>query len=118
MRWWILVAGILSNTTASALIKLASTPPHAFPTLSQPTMVLQNAPLLAGAALYVVAFGCYAWALAAFPLNLAHPVMTAGTIVLVACASYAIFGEEFAWTTLAGLALILAGIVLVSVRMR
>ena len=118
MRWLILVAGILSNATASALLKLASTPPHAFPTLSQPMTALQNLPLLAGAALYVVAFGCYAWALSAFPLNLAHPVMTAGSIALVAGASYAVFGEEFAWTTVAGFVLILAGIVLVSLRMR
>jgi multidrug transporter EmrE-like cation transporter len=118
MRWWILVAGILSNASASALLKLASTPPHAFPTLAQPMSVLHNLPLLAGAALYVVAFGCYAWALSTFPLNLAHPVMTAGTIALVAGVSYVGFGEEFAWTTIAGLALILAGIVLVSVRMR
>lgn len=116
MKWLILTMGILFNASASILVKLAMMPPRKFPSLSDPINALSNWPFWLGLVLYGLAFLLYAAALARLPLNIAHPVLTAGAVATVAACSYVIFREPFHWTTIAGILLVIAGVALITVR--
>ena len=116
MKWLILILGIAANASASVLVKMAMMPPRQFPSLSNPLAALGNWPFWLGLGLYGVAFLLYAAALTRLPLNVAQPVLTAGAIATVALLSVLIFHEQFCWTTGAGILLVIAGVVLISVR--
>ncbi len=116
MKWLILILGIAANASASVLVKMAMMPPRQFPSLSNPMAALSNWPFWLGLGLYGAAFLLYAAALARLPLNVAHPVLTSGAIATVALLSMLIFREQFYWTTGAGILLVIAGVVLISVR--
>ena len=116
MKWLILSLGIAANASASVLVKMAMMPPRQFPSLSNPTAALGNWPFWLGLGLYGAAFLLYALALTRLPLNVAHPVLTSGAIATVALLSVLIFREQFYWTTGAGILLVIAGVVLISVR--
>ncbi|WP_295461515.1 SMR family transporter [uncultured Pseudomonas sp.] len=116
MKWLILILGIASNASASVLVKMAMLPPRRFPSLSDPLAALANWPFWLGLFMYGLAFLLYAAALAKLPLNVAHPVLTAGAIASVALLSVVIFREAFPWTTAAGIVLIIAGVALITAR--
>lgn len=116
MKWLILLLGILSNAGASVLVKLAMISPRKFPSLSDPAAALTNWPFWLGLTLYGVAFLLYAAALARLPLNVAHPILTSGAVAAVAILSAIAFKESFHWTTLSGIGLVIAGVVLITVR--
>ena len=116
MKWLILILGILSNASASLLIKMAMMPPRKFPSLAEPMAALANWPFWLGLGLYGAAFLLYAAALARLPLNVAHPVLTAGAVAAVALASVLLLREPFHWTTGAGVALVIAGVALITAR--
>lgn len=116
MKWLILVLGIAANASASVLVKMAMMPPRKFPSLSEPMAALSNWPFWLGLGLYGAAFLLYAAALARLPLNVAHPVLTTGAVAAVALLSVLIFREPFHWTTAAGILLVIAGVVLITVR--
>ncbi|KUM44158.1 SMR family transporter [Pseudomonas sp. EpS/L25] len=116
MKWLILILGIASNASASVLVKMAMLPPRRFPSLSDPLGALSNWPFWLGLFMYGLAFLLYAAALAKLPLNVAHPVLTAGAIASVALLSVVIFREAFPWTTAAGIVLIIAGVALITAR--
>lgn len=114
MKWLILILGIASNASASVLVKIAMTPPRKFPSFSEPMATLSNWPFWLGLGLYGAAFLLYAAALARLPLNVAHPVLTAGAIASVALCSVVIFREPLHLTTAAGIALVIAGVALIT----
>ena len=116
MKWLILILGILSNASASVLIKMAMMTPRKFPSLSDPVSALANWPFWLGLGLYGTAFLLYAAALARLPLNVAHPVLTAGAVAAVAISSVIVFREPFHTTTLIGVVLVIAGVVLITLR--
>lgn len=116
MKWLILFLGIASNATASVLIKYAMMPPRKFPALSDPLAALANWPFWLGLALYGATFLLYAAALAKLPLNVAHPILTSGAVAAVALCSLLIFREPFHWSTVAGIVLVIAGVLLITVR--
>jgi len=116
MKWIILFLGILSNASASVLVKMAMMPPRKFPSLSDPLTAITNWPFWLGLGLYGMAFLLYAAALARLPLNVAHPVLTAGAVATVALSSILIFREPFHWTTAAGIVLVIAGVGLITAR--
>jgi multidrug transporter EmrE-like cation transporter len=116
MKWLILIFGILSNASASVLIKMAMMPPRKFPSFTDPMGALANWPFWLGLGLYGTAFLLYAAALARLPLNVAHPVLTAGAVAAVALSSVLILREPFYWTTLAGIGLVIAGVALITAR--
>jgi multidrug transporter EmrE-like cation transporter len=118
MKWLILVTGIISNASASVLIKLAMMPPRRFPSLDDPLSVLRNWPLLVGLVLYGATFLLYAAALAKLPLNVAHPILTAGAVGTVAIASALILREAFPWTTLLGIVFVAVGVGFISLAAR
>jgi len=116
MKWLILFLGIACNASASVLVKIAMMPPRKFPSLSDPVASLSNWPFWLGLALYGAAFLLYAAALARLPLNVAHPVLTSGAIAAVALCSWLIFREPFHWTTIMGILLVVAGVMLITLR--
>lgn len=116
MKWLILIIGILSNASASVLIKMAMMAPRKFPSLSDPMAAVSNWPFWLGLGLYGAAFLLYAAALARLPLNVAHPVLTSGAVAAVAMSSVLIFREPFHWTTGAGILLVIAGVALITAR--
>jgi small multidrug resistance pump len=116
MKWLILIFGIACNASASVLVKIAMMPPRKFPSLSEPMAALSNWPFWLGLGLYGAAFLLYAAALARLPLNVAHPVLTSGAVAAVALCSLLIFREPFHWTTIAGILLVIGGVVLITVR--
>ena len=116
MKWLILILGIATNASASVLVKIAMMPPRKFPSFSDPMAALSNWPFWLGLALYGAAFLLYAAALARLPLNVAHPVLTSGAIAAVALCSLLIFREPFQWTTIAGILLVIAGVMLITLR--
>lgn len=116
MKWLILALGIAANASASVLVKMAMMPPRRFPSLAAPMEALSNWPFWLGLGLYGAAFLLYAAALARLPLNVAHPVLTAGAVATVALMSLLIFREPFHWTTGAGIVLVIAGVALITMR--
>ncbi|GAB7127785.1 hypothetical protein JCM19000A_22920 [Silvimonas sp. JCM 19000] len=110
MKWLILILGILTNASASVLIKMAMLPPRQFPSPSNPQAALSNWPFWLGLGLYGTAFLLYAAALARLPLNIAHPVLTSGAVAAVAVLSVLVFREQFYWTTITGVVLVIAGV--------
>jgi len=116
MKWFILILGIVSNASASVLIKFAMMPPRKFPSFSDPMSALSNWPFWLGLILYGVAFLLYAAALSRLPLNVAHPILTSGAVAAVALCSLLIFREPFHMTTVAGILLVVIGVVLITVR--
>lgn len=118
MKWLILVLGILSNASASVLVKMAMIPPRRFPSPTEPLQALSNWPFWAGLGLYGAAFLLYAAALARLPLNVAHPVLTSGAVATVALMSVLLFREPFYWTTALGIMLVIAGVALITAGVR
>lgn len=116
MKWWFLILGIAANASASILIKMAMIPPRKFPSLTDPLALLANWPFWLGLGLYGGAFLLYAATLTRLPLNVAHPILTSGAVATVALLSVLIFPEPFHWTTGAGILLIIAGVVLITIR--
>lgn len=115
-KWLILLLGILSNASASVLVKMAMLPPRKFPSLTDPMAALTNWPFWLGLGLYGAAFLLYAAALARLPLNVAHPVLTAGAVAMVALFSVIFFREPFHWTTGLGIVFVIAGVGLITAR--
>ncbi|MDN4626185.1 DMT family transporter [Erwinia sp. PsM31] len=118
MKWLVLLLGIAANSSASVLIKMAMIPPRKFPSLSEPLSALYNWPFWLGLILYGLAFVLYAAALAFLPLNVAHPILTSGAVACVALLSFIIFREPFYWTTALGIALVMAGVVLITAKFK
>lgn len=116
MKWLILILGIVSNASASVLVKMAMMPPRQFPSLGDPKAALTNWPFWLGLALYGGAFLLYAAALARLPLNVAHPVLTSGAVATVALLSVALFREPFHWTTALGILMVIGGVFLITAR--
>jgi len=114
MKWLILALGIASNASASVLVKLAMIPPRKFPSADDPLASFDNWPFWLGLVLYGIAFLLYAVALTRLPLNVAHPVLTAGAVATVAICSVVILHEPLRWTTVAGILLVIVGVVLIT----
>ena len=118
MKWLILVFGILANTSASVLVKLAMQSPFRFPSLDDPLSALKNWPFWLGLMLYGLAFLLYAAALARLPLNVVHPVLTTGAVAAVAVCSLTVFDEPFYWSTVIGIMLVMSGVFFITLHAR
>lgn len=114
MKWLILFLGIIANASASILIKVSMSPPRKLPSIHNPLTLFTNSPFITGLALYGIALLLYTAALARLPLNVAHPILTAGAISVVALSSVIIFHEPLPWTTGAGILCILLGVALIT----
>lgn len=104
LKWFIVIAGVLFNAAASVVAKTA--PPIS---LAAPLDNFGNWRLILAVVLYGGAFLIYTAALQQLPLNVAHPVSTAGAIVLVGLASSLLFSEAFSPLRVGGYVLLVAG---------
>ena len=116
MKWLILILGVSSNAFASVLIKIAITPPFKFPNIKAPLEALQNWPFWLGLFCYGAAFLFYAAALERLPLNVAHPILTSGTVASVAIVSVLLFNEPFNWVMALGVTFVISGVMLISTQ--
>ena len=116
MKWLILILGVISNASASILIKVAMSNTSSPIQLSKPLSILGNIPLVSGLGLYGMAFVFYAAALTYLPLNVAHPTLTSGSIALVSIASVLFFSESLTVVNIMGIVLILIGVVALTIN--
>jgi small multidrug resistance pump len=107
MSWLLVALSIVSNAAASALVKSTSLSIVGKNRLA----VLTEPRLFIALVCYGCAFVSYAAAVARMPLNVAHPTITAGALIMVGLASAFIFREHFSPGSIAGYAFLLAGIV-------
>ena len=115
MNWVVLALGVLVNATASILIKVSSMPPRMLPSLSVPVSAwATNWVLWLGVVAYGLAFVLYVYALSLFPASIAHPVITAGAIAIVATVAGLVLGESLSALTIVGIVIIISGVVLVA----
>ncbi len=111
MTWLLILVGVVANAAASVLVKLSSEGPLG---LSNPLALITNGRLWLAAISYGVAFLAYAAAVTRLPLNVAHPVATAGAIVLVGLCSALVIRETFTLQHWLGYGLLLAGILVLA----
>lgn len=109
--WSLVVFGVLTNALASVLVKSAAQGQRNLPS---PWGLLPDWRLLLAVASYGIAFLLYAKAVTRLPLNVAHPVTTAGAIILVGAASALLFREPISLGTILGYGLLLCGIVVLA----
>ena len=114
MAYLVLCLSMISNAGASMLVKVGMGQLPADE--GRFRAVACNPCLWLGVILYGVAFITYALSLRLFPLNLAHPVLTAGAIAVVAAGSVVFFGEALPLSAILGLILIILGVTLISWR--
>jgi small multidrug resistance pump len=116
VKWLVLFIGVFSNALASVLVKIAIISPRKFPSLDDPIVALANWPFWLGLFLYGIALLCFATALSQLPLNIAHPVFTAGAVATVSLFSYFLLGEKFSWIIFFGIFLVILGVILITLH--
>jgi len=114
MAWtmveWVVIACVLGLSTGQVFFKMAANAAaQAGSYMVLPVMVWMSAALL----IYGVATFAWVWALQRTELGRVYP-FTALAFVLVPIASHFIFGERFSTAYFIGVALIVAGLVLVA----
>ena len=115
MKWIVLALGVLVNAGASILIKMSSMPPRRLPSLGTPvTAWLTNWPFFVGILTYGLAFLTYVFALSLFPATVAHPVITAGAIAVVAAIAGLVLGEHLSALTIAGIIVVMGGVLMIA----
>ena len=110
MKWLVLFLGILANTSASILIKFSVSAGENFISQKSILHLLANPYLFFGIFLYFIAFLLYYVALIYLPLNVAHPILTSGSIAFVSLLSFAFFGENISTLNVIGLVCIVLGV--------
>jgi multidrug transporter EmrE-like cation transporter len=106
--WLLVAAAVLCNAFAQFLMKRAG--------VSDAFSWRQwlDVSLLGALALYGVSFALTALVFARLPLSVASPLMAGAIFVLIGLLSAFVLHEPIGWTRLAGMGLIVAGIVLLS----
>ena len=117
MKWVILILAIATNASASVLLKAVVSTDKRQSILVDPISYLSSVGMWVGLAMYGLAFVFYTASLSQFPLNVAHPVITAGAIVTVVAASAVIFGEAFDGFIAFGMSLVLTGLIIIGTRL-
>lgn len=114
----LILLGVLLNAGAQLLLKAGVTPlgplnPGWSDLISTAWKVASQWPILAGLACYVVSVGVWIIGLSRVDVSLAYPLLSLGYVVN-ALAAWWLFGEVLNATRWGGIALILAGVWLIS----
>lgn len=109
MSWLFISLAVFANVGGSLLLKTASDAKS-----DNSLLQLINVNYLIAAFSYFLSFVFYALALKKMPLGLAQPISTAVPIVVVGIYSYLALKEHYGPASIAGLLLILAGIILLA----
>lgn len=110
----LLAVALTLNALANVALKIGAA---GLPAWNDPTLVgrlFANRYLLLGIALFGLNVLVYATALARVNLSVAYPVMVAGSMIVVVLLSTTWLREPVTWVQLAGIALLILGIVLVT----
>lgn len=114
MGYGLLLIAASLNAVASVLLKIGADRGPVV-TFSQGFfgLIVGNAYLLAGLALFALNVVFYIFALRALPLSVAYPVMIAVSFIIVGLVSSVLFSEDITFLKVGGYVLILFGIALV-----
>ncbi len=119
VTWLLILTGVGMNAAAQLLLKSAARPLSAFTVFNSGTL-MRSAVLLACSAPFWAGMMCYAasvcvWiaALSRAPVSVAYPMLSLGYVV-VAAISAVWLGESLSVPQVLGIALICAGVLLVS----
>lgn len=114
-----LIFALLANASANIMIK-SGMRKLTLDNLGPGRVLLQiltSIPVLAGILLFGLNVLAYAYVLNKIPLSQAYPIMTSVGFLIVVSSSLILFGEVLDRYQVLGLALILAGVLLISSRM-
>jgi len=81
-------------------------------------LLLSNWILLAGLACFAMNVFFYTYALSAIKISIAYPIMVSGGFAIIAVVAWFALGETLTWGQWVGIAMILAGVVLVAHQMQ
>ena len=114
-----LIFALLANASANILIKsgMRRLELEGATLVQIARQILTNGAVLGGIILFGLNVLSYAYVLNKMPLSQAYPVMTSVGFFIVVTASVFFFGETLDIYQISGLLLILAGVVLIAVRM-
>src|SRR4051794_22995687 len=118
MSFALVLTGVLLNAAAQSLLKAGT---NAFGTIgldrtqliASGFRILTEPHVFAGLTCYVVSVAVWIAALSKTPVSIAYPMLSIGYVVNVIAAWY-LFGEPLTVSKVAGIAVILCGVVLVS----
>jgi multidrug transporter EmrE-like cation transporter len=119
ITWLLILTGVGLNAAAQLLLKLATRPlghftVFNFDTLNSSMLILfKSIPFWAGMLCYAASICVWLGALSKAPVSTAYPMLSLGYVV-VAFASVLWLGESMSPAKVLGIALICAGVVLVS----
>jgi len=119
ITWLLILTGVGLNAAAQLLLKVATRPLSHFTafnlgTLSSSILILfKSIPFWAGMLCYAASICVWLAALSKAPVSTAYPMLSLGYVV-VAAASVLWLGESMTMPKVLGIALICAGVVLVS----
>jgi multidrug transporter EmrE-like cation transporter len=119
ITWALILAGVGLNAAAQLLLKVATKPLGHFSvfnadTLNSSVLILfKSLPFWSGMLCYAVSVCVWVAALSKAPVSTAYPMLSLGYVV-VAAVSVAWLGETLTPAKVLGIALICAGVVLVS----
>jgi multidrug transporter EmrE-like cation transporter len=112
-----LVIALVFNALANILIKLAnttSTVADTAPLVQKVTGLYLSWPFIAGLCAFGLNLLFYTQALHSMQLSVAYPIMTGSGFAIIGAAGYFLFAERLTFVQMAGIGLILIGIVLVA----
>lgn len=119
ITWLLILTGVGLNAAAQLLLKVATRPlghftEFNFATLNSSILILfKSIPFWAGMLCYAASICVWLAALSKAPVSTAYPMLSLGYVV-VAFASVLWLGESMSMPKVLGIALICAGVVLVS----
>jgi multidrug transporter EmrE-like cation transporter len=119
MTWALILTGVGLNATAQLLLKVATKPLAQFSVFNADTLnssvviLFKSLPFWTGMLCYAASVCVWVAALSKAPVSTAYPMLSLGYVV-VAAVSVAWLGETLTPAKVLGIALICAGVVLVS----
>jgi len=119
ITWALILTGVGLNAAAQLLLKVATRPLAHFSEFNAATLVgsvgvlIKSAPFWAGMVCYAASVCVWLAALSKAPVSTAYPMLSLGYVV-VAAVSVLWLGESMGPAKVIGIALICAGVVLVS----
>ena len=116
MQYVLLILALTLNAAANLLMKIGANRLAVASVRDAIASLTANFYLVGGLGLFALNVLLYAVALRKLPLSFAYPVMTAGSVLLVVCASVVVLKERITVSEGIGILLMLAGIGLLSQR--
>jgi multidrug transporter EmrE-like cation transporter len=119
ITWVLILTGVGLNAAAQLLLKVATRPVGHFTVFNADTLnssmiiLFKSVPFWTGMLCYAASLCVWVAALAKAPVSTAYPMLSLGYVV-VAAVSVAWLGETLTASKILGIALICAGVVLVS----